>query len=517
MGSGSSVPEMVWVFVSVAAVGLFWLGFRHPRRRRWLLPRRVVTRAPATAVDRQHRHLAAGGQLGEAAVAAAAGHLGDLLASGRLTDVERALVPGVGFAVQVQALVAVGTPEAGRILEQLLTRPLSRDPVEQAWYWADIAAGLRRLCYAPALPAVLRCATAATGTPAAPILAAESLAFSNFPNALNDLTSPVGRAAMRALTAASRGCRDGFCDPGSILGLGLGDLLATLSETAPRSADPWTTAALLEAQRLGRRLQSWVHLLPPGIQAVARRQGERLSRSAARRREWLSTAPERLLDRFPAAPAEEQTAILRCLFELRADVTRLFPTLPNVRTEWWGEAVACLTWSRSPAVRAMLAHQAGWCLASRWWRPRAAALLAALRGHASPEAERVLVLGTASRDAGVRRSAAAALGWWPPLTPAAVLAALRRLRSDPHAPARQAAVAALARLGERAALREVLAGLSSEEPSIRIATATQIATEELSWLWPDLQQATHSDDPSTALAAAEAVERLREHVLGPLG
>ena len=41
---------------------------------------------------------------------------------------------------------------------------------------------------------LLRCADAATGLPAGPILAAEAIAFSNFPTTLNDLTSPLGRA-----------------------------------------------------------------------------------------------------------------------------------------------------------------------------------------------------------------------------------------------------------------------------------------------------------------------------------
>src|SRR5262245_43454889 len=221
---------MLWVFLSVAAIGMFWLGYRHPRPRRWLLPRRAVPRAAASAVDRQHRHLAAGGRLGEAVVAATAARFRELMHSGRAGELERELRPGVGFAVQVQALTAIGTPEAGRLLERQLARTLSRDPVEQTWYWADLASGLRQLRHGPALPAVLRCADAASGLPAATVLAAEAVAFPNFPTSLNDLTSPVGRAALRAIVGVALGCREGAIDPGCMLCIGLGDLLATLCE-----------------------------------------------------------------------------------------------------------------------------------------------------------------------------------------------------------------------------------------------------------------------------------------------
>jgi hypothetical protein len=511
---------MSWLFFSVVsgvAVGLFWLGYRHPRPRRWLLPRRVTPRAPASAVDRQHRHLAAGGQLGEAAVAATADHFRELLYSGRIAELEWELRPGIGFAVQVQALAAIGTAEAGRLLERQLSRTLSRDPVEQGWYWADIASGLRRLRYGPALPAVLRCVDAAAGLPAAPVLAAEVVAFPNFPSSLNDLTSPVGRTALRAIAVVAVGCREGVIDPGCMLSAGLGDLLATLSETAPPLPDPWLTAVLLEAERVSRRLKAWTRLLTPDARPNAHRQARRLLDSATRRREWLATAPARLLGRFPVAPTDEQTAILRCLLEFRADVTRLFPHLPDRRVKWWVDAIRCLTWSRSPVAGPVLAAHAGTALASWRGRSRVPVLVAALRGQPCPEAERVLVRATSSGDPAVRVAAASALGWWPPLEPAAVLTSLRALRSDSDAATRQAAVAALARLGERAALQEVSAALASEEPAIRAATARRIAAEELSWLWPDLQEAAASADPVTALAAGEATERLREHVLGPLG
>jgi hypothetical protein len=496
------------VFIAVAVVGLFWLGFRHPRPRRWLLPRRVVARVPVSAVDRQHRHLLAGGRLGETAVSATEAHFRELLDAGRASEVERALRPGVDFVVQVQALAAIGTPEAGRVLERQLARPLSRDPNEQAWYWADVASGLRRLAHTPALPAVLRCADSAAGTAAGTVLASEVVAFPNFPCALADLSSPVGRAALRAVTMVSRGCRDGAIDPAEMLRAGLGETLAMVCETAPPTPNPWLAAALLEAERLFRRVGHWARLLPDAT-AYAERQRMLLWSSAGRRADWLTGAPDRLIVRFPVAPPDEQTAILRFLFETRADVAILFPHPPNRRAAWRADAIRCLTWSRSATAGTLLTAQAE--------RRLAAPLLSALRGHPGPAAERLLLAGARVGDPELRRAAAAALGWWPPINSAAVLQHLRESLTDDDPATRRAALAALARLGERAALAELTRGLSSEEPAIRAGTAMLIADAELTWLWPDLQDMADSEDPETALPCCEALERLREHLLGPLG
>ncbi|HYH67004.1 MAG TPA: hypothetical protein VD866_20075, partial [Urbifossiella sp.] len=70
------------------------------------------------------------------------------------------------------------------------------------------------------------------------------------------------------------------------------------------------------------------------------------------------------------------------------------------------------------------------------------------------------------------------------------------------------------RFGELAALREFAQGLLAEEPAVRQATALAAADEGVSWLWPDLDLVADHADPDTALAAAEALERLREAALG---
>lgn len=507
---------MFWVLVTVAAVGLFWVGYRHPIRRRWLLPRRAVVRAPAS-VDSQHRHLAAGGRCAESAVAGTAARFGELLRTGRAAEVERELRPGVGFAVQVRALAAVGTPEAGRVLERQLSRTVTRDPVEQAWYWADIAAGLRHLHHVPALAAVLRCADAAEGLPAGPVLAAEAVAFPNFPTSLNDLSSPVGRSALKALAVAARGCRGGSIDPECMLRAGLGDLLATLSETAPPVSDPWLTAVVVEAERIARRAPHWVRLVPEDVRQASRRQAARLAAATGRRKDWLAGGGVRLVAQFPHAGPAERAATLRCAFDLRADVTSLFPHLPDRRAPWWADAICCLTWSRSPSAGPVLAVEAVRWLRTRRGADRAASLLAALRGHACIDSERTLLFAAESQD---RRTAAAAvgsLGWWSPLIPEAVVGVLRLLRNDRDISIRTAAVSALARLGERAALDEVAAGLTAEEPALRVATVARVAAEGLSWLWPDVQLLADTGDGEVALAAVEASERLREQVMGVIG
>jgi hypothetical protein len=508
---------IIGVFILVATGGLFWLAYRRPRPRRWLLPRRTPVRPVVAAVDRQHRHLQSGGLIGETTFEATKAHLRELLAGGRAADVEGELRPGLDFAVRVRALAELGTDEAGRVLEKQLARTLSRDPVEQAWYWVDVAAGLRRLGRAEALPAVLRCADAAAGIEQGAVLAAEAVAFPSFSDALRDPDSAVGRLAVRALTRAARGSRDGAIDVAGMVRAGLGDHLAAVSESLPPSADPLLTAAVLEAERVFRRLGHWARLLGPDVRPLAERQALRLWASADSRAQWLATAPGRLAARFPAAPADEQAAALHCLAELRADVTGLFSTLPDRRAMIWTNAVTALTWAKSPVVGPVLAAQAAALLRSRRSAPSATVALAALRGHRCPEAEGALLGAVTVTAAPVRRAAFAALGWWDPFDPDRVVGCLRAGRADPDPAARRAAVAALARLGERSALRVFADALAAEEPDIRRRAAREAAEEGLSWLWPDLEAVAGGTDPDAALAAAEAIERLREQFFGPVG
>ena len=174
---GGSLPDRVMIIgvIAVVVVGLFWLAYRRPRPRRWLIPRRVGSPsypgnrrlAPATtgasAVNSQHVHLQAGGLLGENAFETTKAQLQALLASGRAAEVDGALQPGLNFAVQVRACAAIGTPEAGNLLLGQLGRTLTDDPAEQAWYWVDAAAGLRQMNRGDALPAVLQSPTPRPG------------------------------------------------------------------------------------------------------------------------------------------------------------------------------------------------------------------------------------------------------------------------------------------------------------------------------------------------------------------
>jgi len=517
---------MITAVLVVVVVGLFWLAYRRPRPRRWLIPRRVGTPpytgnralAPATtgatAVDRQHVHLQAGGLLGENAFETTKAQFQALLANGRAAEVDGALRPGLNFAIQVRALAAIGTPEAGNLLLGQLGRVLTDDPAEQAWYWVDAAAGLRHMNRSDALPAVLRCADAATGLQQI-VLSAEAIGFSNFPAVLHDLGSAAGVLAVRAVARAARGARDGVADLAGLVRSGLGDHLAAISETAPPAASPWLTAAMIEAERAERRAAHWARLLPVDARPLVGRQGARLATTATRRRDWLAGAHRRLMARFPTAPASEQAALLRTLDDLQADVSRLFPTVPDPRADGWADAVRCLRWADDPNLGPVLASQAGrWLIGQQ---PRATVVIGALRGHRSPEAEAVFLEATGSDDPRTREAGFGAFGWWDSFDTATVIGVLQGGRLDPTPAARRAAVAALARFGERAALREMAGRFTAEEPATRQAAVRMVATESISWLWPDLDALAETADPDTALAAAEAVERLREDTFGLIG
>lgn len=450
---------LVGVFALVAVGGLFWLAYRRPRPRRWLIPRRVPVAA----------HTAAG----------------------------RGSTP-------------LPTSDTAALVAEL-NKPLGPDPDEQVGRRAEVAAELRRAGRTDALPSVIRCADAASGLPRGLFLAAEAVGFPNFPVMLSSPSRPDRQAAYRALARTTRGGRDGVLDVSSLVRAGL---LKHLAAVTPGDPDPWLASALIEAERVARRADQWLKLLPAPGRDPAGRESATLTRATDRRQRWLRDIPGHLIARFPAAPADEQAASLRVLDDLRADVSDLFPSIPDRRASWWADAVRCLRWARARDYGPALAEQAERLLSNARPGPAATAVLTGLRGSRSPAVERVLLSGAGHADTAARRAAVASLGWAEPFDRTAVITALKAARGESDGGVRRAAVGALARFGELAALREFAQGLLAEEPAVRQATALAAAEEGVSWLWPDLDLVADHADPDTSLAAAEALERMREAALG---
>jgi hypothetical protein len=354
--------------------------------------------------------------------------------------------------------------------------------------------------------------------PSIPVRATASSTRSTTSRYEAPLTHPTGddHREVLVLSLAARGVREGVVDLAAQIRAGLLGDLAVVSETAPAGPDPWVTAAMIEAERVSRRTATWARLLPAEIRPLLDRQMDRLTDSTERRHVWLAGADRRLMSYFPTATIREQTAILRTLHDLRADASDLFPDLPARRSPWWEEAVAALTWAKNPGVAPRLAAQADRLLAGA--RPATAAVvLTSLRGGRCRASENVLVKASTHADVAVRRSAVASLAWADPYDTAAVVSTLQAGRTDPDPSVRRAAVAAFARFGELTALREFAAGLLVDAPRARHAAILSAAAEGVTWLWPDLDLAAEVGDPDTALAAAEALERMREAALGLTG
>src|SRR5205085_4572512 len=113
--------------------------------------RNPYLRDELSPISRQHIDLFQGGQLSESAVESAKAKFRDLLERGEVEAVEASLRAGMQYVVQVRALAELGTDDAGRILERQLDRRLTDDQIEQAWYWIDLANGLRSLNRAQSL------------------------------------------------------------------------------------------------------------------------------------------------------------------------------------------------------------------------------------------------------------------------------------------------------------------------------------------------------------------------------
>jgi hypothetical protein len=493
------------------------------------LYRRPYAADELSPVTRQHIEIFQGGQINERQVEAAKVHFRELLERGEVGAVEASLRPGTEYAVQVRALAEIGSETAGRILERQLHRRLTEDQLEQSWYWIDLASGLRSLNRSESLPHLLRCSEVAGEVPLGHFFAAETICFLGFAGYLQQPHSPLGRQALRVLHRALEGLRYGV-QPYLIIEARLGEMVESLWDHRPETVHPLVVRVVIETLRLLRRA-------PHATVALAEEAAEQesltwqLSRLNALEpvlTDYLEEAPRRLCEALDSTRGPELRDVLQALCDLHADTgAAILPLLEDPGFPCAEAAVEALTWSRDPVVapqlRAWVSHKIPMGKRAQWRRqptpPRKPsippelpyrAVLRAMRGHPSAQTERFLLLAATDWDPTFRAAAVSSLGWWEPLEKVDVLACLQGARRDPNPEVRQAARAALARLGERQALHWFRQALTGEDAQRIHETVQTVAAEGLTLLWPDLDRLADAEDSDVAHHAREALERLCE-------
>lgn len=493
----------------------------------------IRSRSLASPITRQHLHLLDGGQFCPAEMDSARRDLQQHFADHGDSRIGELLRPGLEFAPRVHALVESGSRRAAEVLVRQLGRRISDDPTEQAWYWLDVARGLRRMDSPDAMVRLLRCPALASESPLNHHFAAEIACCPGFRDALTDSKSDVRQAATRALALTLRSVRWGAAP--DALGEGrLGEAVVKLWRRRPMPTEPGIVAVFLEALRIAHRCDHlrirWSN--DTAINRVNEAQLEALLSIRAALNEFLADAPGPLMEGLATAADGPRGEMLTALDELRADAAAVI--LPNL-CDWPDEhrrrAIELLRWSPSAdvgrwlrdwtygtidPVRRSLGYSAHWP-----WRRRLPdssfpyrSMLRALRGQACGENETLLLIAAADYDPQVRAVALGSLGWHSPVEEWAVHRTLQTGRSDRDHEVRTAAEAALARLGERKALQSLRAALAGETERAVTDTVQFIAREYILWLWPDLDALADSDDLDVAMAARDALEQMRENVGG---
>jgi hypothetical protein len=511
------------VLLPMLMAAAFLLG-RHFHRRQQL-------GEELSPVTRQHIDLFQGGQLSETAVESAKARFRELLERGEVAAVEASLRPGMHYVVQVRALTEIGTDEAGRILERQLHRRLTNDQIEQSWYWIDLASGLRNLNREESLPHLLQCAEAAGDIPLGHFFAAETVSFLGFAGYLRQPDTPLGQAALHVLHRALEGVRLGV-PPQVIVEARLGEVIENLWDNRPRGVHPLIVRVIHEVLRQLRRAPNARSALSEegAEQEAFDWQMSRLAALEGQLTAFLREAPARLSSALATAPAPDQRDLLLALNDLRADATDvILALLERPRFAHADLAVDVLAWSRDNRVGPWLRDWATRHLspekrAQRRHRPNPPrrqsvpadfpypSVLRALRGHPSRETESFLMVATCDWDPTYRTAALSSLGWWEPIHRNGVLFCLQQGRRDPNPEVRQAARAALARLGERQALHGFRQALYGEDTQHLHETLQTVANEGLVLLWPDLDKLADAKDSDVAHHAREALERLSEEL-----
>jgi hypothetical protein len=334
---------------------------------------------------------------------------------------------------------------------------------------------------------------------------------------------------LRVLHRALEGLRCGV-QPSVVAEARVGEMVENLWDGRDQQVDPLAVRIYQESLRLLRRAPHAETMLS-GEGADQEAFGWQMSRLAALEpvlEEYVREMPGLLAAALPGAAEGLQRDILQALADLRADAGAvILPLLARVEFPHRDLAVEALTWSRhsdvAPRLRAWVMRRVP--VERRALRRRRAlpprraslpddfpyrAILQALRGHAAPETEALLLLAAHDWDPTFRAAAVGSLGYWEPFRRAEVLLHLQEARRDPNAEVRQAARAALARLGERQALQWFRQGLASEDTQRVHETIQVIALESITFLWPDLDRLADADDLDVAHHARESLERLSE-------
>lgn len=486
-------------------------------------------------VCRQHFELFQGEPIDAHAVVLEGRRLAAILSAEGPAAAEAAIRPGLRFVVQVRALAEIGSNSSGQLLERLLSRKLSGNPLETLWYRIDLAGALRTLNRSQALPSLVRLADEASADiPLTGCFASEVCAFQGFSSLLKDKSHPHGPRARRVLRRALAGLRQGL-DPNCLVESRLGELVDAHWNSDPAPDDPESVRLLAEALRITRRLPSYEPFLPGTGEAreAWQIQASHLAALESEISDFLEGCVRPLAARLPTRDHALELQILQALDDLRADAAKwLIPLLSAEQIKNKEFATGLLSRSRDDGTGRFLGmwihghidmHQRaglggpapGNRLDHRTFPYEAA--LRSLRGHASLEVEELLLLAARDPAPGVRAAAISSLGWQEPIALDRVRAGLDAGRLDKEPAVRFAARAALARLGERASLEVFRKGLASSDTHQALLSLHAVAEENLTLLWPEVDARADAPDAIVAHHAREALALLSEEAMPPTG
>lgn len=510
---------MLFLFIAVACLFIWVVAFKNNSSSK--------KAAGLSPVCRQHLEVYQGSEIPGWLVEKQKKKLQDHIYRRQNPLAEKLFVPGLDFLINVRALMEIGDENSTRILQNLLTKIKTKDPIEKSWYMIDLANALRTLHHGDSLGQLSEVFNKQNDLALAPLFAAEILCFDSFINFYRSSDQPDRKKALRVLLSVMEGLYSGISFQ-VIAESRMGDLLECIWDNkADGEYCPIHVSVFINASRISKRCQALSESILPELPDPEEFlwQLRKMDSLESFFKNYIEEAKKQLAKDLENEPWSTHGDFLKAMNDLRcapADIFAVWLKDPGYpfKTLLWDSFLYSPTPMGKNLIELFEKKLSNGLQSKALLRllpnpnPELLSLCKILKKHPCPEAENFLLEMGQTSSAELLVMVLSSIGWWEPHNFQATKLFLDRLRNHRNMEIRFAANAALARLGERKALDWLRFNLNNADINLVHQTIHVVSTQGICLLWPELDSLVEAPDLDIAMHAREAIANLSEEFPG---